>query len=97
MAVTAPGKGSWVDIKFFANFLQSDLESMTEGIFGLFVGWGLFLVVFVLSEVVGLVFSAGIGLAGLTGDVNESVVVEEARDMESESDLDSEGSGEAWR
>lgn len=79
------------------NFLQSDLESMTGGIFGLFVGWGLFLVVFVLSEVVELDFSVGIGLAGLTGDVNESVVVEEARDMESDSDSDSEGSGEAWR
>lgn len=99
LVVTAP-RGSWVDITFFAIFLQSDPESIIGGIVGLLVGWGLsevFLVDLFLSDVVRLVLLVRIGLAGLTGDVDESVVVEEGKEIDSESDSDSKWSGEAWR
>lgn len=87
LVVTVSG-GSWVIIRFFTTFLQFDPETVIGGIIGLVGGWGLsevFLaVVLFFSDVVRFVLSVGLGLTGQTGDADESVMVEEARDMESQ-------------
>lgn len=80
-----------MNIRFFATLLQCDSKRMIGGIVDLVGCWKLSEVFLsdslVLSEVfliVGLVLPVRLGLTGLTGVADESMVVVEARNMESE-------------